>query len=143
MLRPQEIGALARSGMAVGAHSAAHLPLTRLTDDEILADLARARRALSGWLSQDDGSVALRCLAFPHGRYDARVLALARRAGFDVFFSSYPCLNHLTRKPPTLFGRIPLSTAAIANPDGRLAPDRLATWLLARPSAQPPQAGLR
>ncbi len=143
MLRPEEIGALARSGMAIGAHSAAHLPLTRLADDEISADLGRARRALAGWLAPADASAALRCLAFPHGRYDARVLALARRAGFDVFFSSDACLNRLTPEPSMLFGRIPLSTAAIAGADGGLAPDRLATWLLARPRVRLPQAGLR
>jgi peptidoglycan/xylan/chitin deacetylase (PgdA/CDA1 family) len=137
MLRPEELGPLPRSGMAIGAHSAAHLPLTRLSDPEIADDLARSRRALSGWLSEADARAALRCLAFPHGRWDGRVLALARSAGFDVFFSSDPCLNSLIRGPFSLFGRIPLNTAAIAGPDGRLAPDRLATWLLARPTRMP------
>ncbi|HXV24506.1 MAG TPA: polysaccharide deacetylase family protein [Alphaproteobacteria bacterium] len=140
MMGAKELGNLPSMGIAIGAHSAGHLPLTLLADDEINADLARARHALSDWLDPAAAAVASRCLAFPHGRYDARVIALARSAGFDLLFTSDPCLNRLIRQPPYLFGRIALSTAAIAGPDGSLAPDRLATWLLARPAlklAQP------
>ena len=139
MLRPDELAALRRSNVAIGAHAAAHLPLTRLTEEEVAEDLARARRALSAWLGDDAEAqaTALRCLAFPHGRWDGRVLALARKAGFDVLFGSEPCLNSLAWPPALPFGRIPLAAAAVAGPDGRLAPDRLATWLLARPSRVP------
>jgi peptidoglycan/xylan/chitin deacetylase (PgdA/CDA1 family) len=134
MLRPDELVALLRSGIAVGAHSAAHLPLTRLADEQIAQDLDRSRRALSAWLIEDPTarSVALRCLAFPHGRWDERVAAQARKAGFDVLFSSEPSLNPLVWPPTLPFGRISLTANAIAAPDGRLAPDRLASWLLAR-----------
>ncbi len=139
MMGPEDLGNLPSMGIAIGAHSAGHLPLTLLADDEVSADLARVRCALSDWLDPAAAAIALRCLAFPHGRYDPRVAAIARSAGFDLLFTSDPCLNRLDRQPPYLFGRIALNTAAIAGPDGRLAPDRLATWLHARPAVRLPQ----
>jgi peptidoglycan/xylan/chitin deacetylase (PgdA/CDA1 family) len=141
MLRPEDLASLWRSQMAIGSHSAGHLPLTDLTDEEIADDLGRSRRALAQWLGDEPQAkkTALRCLAFPHGRWDDRVLSHARAAGFDVFFGSEPCLNSLAGLPALPFGRISLTTAVVAGRDGRFAPDRLASWLLARSTLSTPR----
>jgi len=133
MLRPDQLTALRSARIGLACHSAAHLPLTLLSDDEIAADLMRCRDTLVRWAGEPADSIR-RCLAFPHGRYDDRVVAAARQAGFDLLFGTEACINALPEPGrPALLNRIPMSTAAVSGTDGTLRPDRLATWLFTRP----------
>ncbi len=127
MLRADQLAGLAQSGMAIGGHGAAHLPLAMLADPA--ADLARCRAALDTML---DGPAAT--LSFPHGRYDARTAAAARQQRFTTLFTSDACLNAAPDgRPADLLGRISVQAGAIAADDGTLDPARLATWLMHRP----------
>jgi peptidoglycan/xylan/chitin deacetylase (PgdA/CDA1 family) len=129
MLHPGDLAALAAGGVAIGAHGAAHLPLSLLPD--AAPDIARARAALAGWLAA--GAPA--SLSFPHGRYHRAALAATWAAGFALAFTSDACLNAAPAGRPAsaLLGRISVTAAAITDAAGRFAPARMATWLFHRP----------
>ncbi|MEI8396386.1 MAG: polysaccharide deacetylase family protein [Rhodospirillaceae bacterium] len=128
MLTSEETRRLPPAGIAVGCHGASHAPLTAVSD--IDAELATARRDLNAVLGS-----AVTTLSFPHGRYNATVLAAARARGFSLMFSSDPRLN------PTpagyvchdLLGRISIPAPAITDPDGRFRPELLALRLFTAP----------
>lgn len=117
------LAALEAAGIGLGAHGAAHLPLSMM--DDPAADLARARAALPG----------CDVLSVPHGRYDAATLAAARAAGYRLVFTSDACLNPAPRGRPAaaLLGRVPVDAHAVTDAAGAFAPSRLATWLFHRP----------
>jgi peptidoglycan/xylan/chitin deacetylase (PgdA/CDA1 family) len=123
MIGPNSMAALAASGIDLGAHGAAHLPLSMLADPA--ADLARARMLLPG----------LDALSIPHGRYDGVTLAAARAAGYRLVFTSDACLNPTPSGRPagSLLGRISIEAKAAPDDAGVFAPSRLATWLFHRP----------
>jgi peptidoglycan/xylan/chitin deacetylase (PgdA/CDA1 family) len=114
---------------AIGAHGASHLPLTRLANAE--ADLRRAADTLREELEITSPS----SVSFPHGRYDAAVAGAARRAGYELLFTSDPVLASAIdgRLGSDLIGRIEIAAHDVADRDGRLIPERLATWLFLRP----------
>src|ERR1700676_4368501 len=110
MIGPDGLRELAAGGIGLGAHGAAHLPLTMMAEPE--SDLGRARAALEPQLRLL-GQV-LDALSFPHGRYDAASLAAARATGFAILLTSDPCLNAAPGgRPAALLGRIPIDAAAI------------------------------
>ncbi len=130
MLRLEELDALAEADVALAAHGAAHEPLSMMPDPG--ADLAEARRILAPPLA--GCGQALDALSFPHGRYDATTLGLARSAGFSLLFTSDPCVNAAPRgRPAALLGRISVEASAIVDAAGAFVPSRLATWLFHRP----------
>jgi peptidoglycan/xylan/chitin deacetylase (PgdA/CDA1 family) len=134
MLNMSRLRALARSGCDVGSHGAAHLPLTSLPDDQLTRELRGSRDALEQ-LFGDEGRRSLRCLSFPHGRYDARVIREARRVGYDICFSSDAVVNTLDPKGTCagVLGRINIAAGAISDAGGELQPDRLASLIFTRP----------
>lgn len=69
--------ALEARGIEIGSHTVSHVDLTAVTDETALRELVESRRALERALGH-----AVPWLAYPSGRYDARVEALARRAGY-------------------------------------------------------------
>jgi peptidoglycan/xylan/chitin deacetylase (PgdA/CDA1 family) len=130
MIGPGGLRELAAGGVGLGAHGAAHLPLTMLAEPD--ADLGRARAVLEPQLRPL--GQPLDALSFPHGRYDAASLVAARAHGFSILLTSDPCLNAAPAgRPGGLLGRIPIDAAAITDEAGALAPSRLATWLFHRP----------
>jgi peptidoglycan/xylan/chitin deacetylase (PgdA/CDA1 family) len=70
------------AGVAFESHSWAHRDLTSLGDDECLRDLRDSRDLLEDLLGRP-----VRLLAYPRGRHDARVRAVAARAGYTHGFS--------------------------------------------------------
>lgn len=141
MLKPADLATLSAEGVAIGAHGAAHLPLSLLPDAG--SDLARGRAALAGLLPGD----RIAALSFPHGRYDAAALAAAWAEGFELVFTSDACLNPApSGRPAALLGRISVDTSGIADAAGRFNVGRAATWLFHRPisrvdDAMPAAAG--
>jgi peptidoglycan/xylan/chitin deacetylase (PgdA/CDA1 family) len=129
MLTLHDLPSLAGMGVAVGSHGAAHLPLAVL--DDPAADIAAAAALLKPHVATDP----LPGLSFPHGRYDARVLAGAWAAGHRVLFTSDACLNDAPHGRPAtaLLGRISIELRAIADGAGYFDVSRLETWMFHRP----------
>jgi peptidoglycan/xylan/chitin deacetylase (PgdA/CDA1 family) len=74
-----DFNALVSAGMEIGFHTAAHDPLTHLSDCELEAALGQR---------DDLGQPAPSAVSYPHGRADARVADAARAAGFTVGFTT-------------------------------------------------------
>ncbi|HEV7133776.1 MAG TPA: polysaccharide deacetylase family protein [Gaiellaceae bacterium] len=72
-----ELRALERDGFTIGSHTVHHLELTRLPRRVAFSELVASRRALERHLGH-----AVPWLAYPAGRENAAVVALARRAGY-------------------------------------------------------------
>jgi peptidoglycan/xylan/chitin deacetylase (PgdA/CDA1 family) len=130
MLTPDEVARLADFGIAVGVHTHRHLPLTRVED--LGTEFAAARTALA---AMGGGAVALRSLACPHGRHDARVFAAARAADMALMFTSEPVLNRLqdgrlsAERP---IGRISMEESQLCDAAGRPDQAMAARWLWRR-----------
>jgi peptidoglycan/xylan/chitin deacetylase (PgdA/CDA1 family) len=72
-----QVAALVGDGWEVAAHTLTHPDLTTLDAAQLRHEIAGSRR----WL-QDAFDVPVRFFCYPAGRYDARVEAAVRRAGF-------------------------------------------------------------
>lgn len=73
----EEIGQMARAGIAFESHGVSHAILPGLPDDAVARELGRARSALA---ERGLGQGGL--LAYPSGAFDGRVKALAHDAGY-------------------------------------------------------------
>jgi peptidoglycan/xylan/chitin deacetylase (PgdA/CDA1 family) len=129
MIAPADLGPLRAGGFAIGAHGAAHLPLSLLAEPS--PDIARARAALAGWLAE--GAPA--AFSFPHGSYHDASLAAVWAAGFGLALTSDPCLNLAPggRPASALLGRISVDAGGITDAAGDFSAARMATWLFHRP----------
>jgi peptidoglycan/xylan/chitin deacetylase (PgdA/CDA1 family) len=72
-----ELRRLRRGGFDVGSHTVTHRDLRAMTPSELQAELVGSRRALERRLH-----TRVQWFAYPFGRYDARVVAAARSAGY-------------------------------------------------------------
>jgi peptidoglycan/xylan/chitin deacetylase (PgdA/CDA1 family) len=72
-----QVGRLVRDGWEVAAHTLTHPDLTTVDAAQLRREVAGSRR----WL-QDAFDVPVRFFCYPAGRYDARVEAAVRHAGF-------------------------------------------------------------
>jgi peptidoglycan/xylan/chitin deacetylase (PgdA/CDA1 family) len=88
---------LERRGIEIGSHTASHVDLTQLSNREALRELVRSRRALERGLSHP-----VQWLAYPFGRYDARIESLARRAGYVLAVTTQPGSVQSARRPLAL-----------------------------------------
>ncbi|MEO8300941.1 MAG: polysaccharide deacetylase family protein [Rhizomicrobium sp.] len=116
------------ANVSIGVHGFSHLPLTTLDDPE--QDLLQARALLRSHL----GSDAVISMSFPHGRYDAKVLAAARALGFELIFTSDAILNACPdgRLPADTIGRISVEGGWICNDQGEFDPGGAERWLMLR-----------
>lgn len=73
---------LLTQGFSLHSHSVNHHDLTKLDEAELLQDLLESREAVACLSGQPAAY-----LAYPYGRHDDRVRALAKRAGFVAAFS--------------------------------------------------------
>lgn len=76
---------LVARGLAVGAHSVSHRPLTGLAPREVRDEAVRSRAAL-----EDRLGVAVTAFAYPYGAHDAAVMAEVARAGFEIAVTTEP-----------------------------------------------------
>jgi peptidoglycan/xylan/chitin deacetylase (PgdA/CDA1 family) len=74
-----ELGALARDGWEIGSHTRTHPHLSELDDGELGRELAGSRADCARALD-----IHCRSLAYPYGDHDERVVAAARRAGYEA-----------------------------------------------------------
>jgi GT2 family glycosyltransferase/peptidoglycan/xylan/chitin deacetylase (PgdA/CDA1 family) len=77
LLDADRLGALARAGWEIAAHTATHAHLRTLSPGRLRAEIAGSRRAVERL-----GLPAPRFLAYPYGEHDRRVRAATARAGF-------------------------------------------------------------
>jgi peptidoglycan/xylan/chitin deacetylase (PgdA/CDA1 family) len=136
MLTAAEVPALVRTGIAVGAHGASHIPLTLSRDPD--AEMADARTRLQEVLTGSPQS-DVTTLSFPHGRFDAEIIRKARACGYKMMFTSAPHLTELTGGRPAsdVIGRIEVVARHVA-PDGQFRPDLLACQMFLRPAFRTP-----
>lgn len=126
MVTAAQVLALRDGGMRIGSHGATHTPLTQT--DELDHELNESRSVLGRLLDESVTS-----LSYPHGAHDSKVVEATIEAGYDLLFTSEECLNDVsTGVLPGLLGRINIPAHEISTPAGRLAPERLATWLFGR-----------
>lgn len=76
-LDKSEIKQLAAAGVKFGSHGHSHRDLTSLSDEELKQELEYSRQLLAAVTDQK-----IEYIAYPFGRYDARVEEAARKAGY-------------------------------------------------------------
>jgi len=93
----RQLHTLERAGVEIGSHTVSHASLPSLSDDDALAELAGARRALERRLGH-----RVPWLAYPYGAYDARIVELARRAGYLLGVTTQPGAQQRAHQPLAL-----------------------------------------
>jgi len=114
--------------VSIGVHGFSHLPLTMLAHPE--RDLLEARELLRSRL----GPAATIAMSFPHGRYDAKLLAVARTLEFELAFTSDAVLNRCPAGvlPYDTIGRISVDASQVCDPRGEFEPGQAERWLMLR-----------
>lgn len=82
-LSVDQLGELARHGVAIGSHTLSHPLLTRLADADLAAELAGSRAALEAAVG-----APVRLFAYPEGDVDDRVETATRAAGYALAFTT-------------------------------------------------------
>lgn len=77
------------AGMNVGSHGATHRDLRKLSDSELERELTESKQLLEDRLGQPVDSIA-----YPFGRFDARVMSAADRAGYRFGLTTRPGLSY-------------------------------------------------
>ncbi|MEP7335939.1 MAG: polysaccharide deacetylase family protein [Actinomycetota bacterium] len=95
-----QLRALERRGVEIGSHTLTHRDLTSLSSSELRHELLESRLALERALGHP-----VQWLAYPYGAYDARVVRMARGAGY--------VLGVTTRSGFRQHGRAPLELRRI------------------------------
>lgn len=88
------VAELEREGFDIGSHTVTHRPLTALSDREVVDELIRSRIELERHLVHP-----VQWLAYPHGAVDARIVEIARRAGYVLGATSSPGTLQDARDP--------------------------------------------
>jgi peptidoglycan/xylan/chitin deacetylase (PgdA/CDA1 family) len=88
LLNHAQIEQMWREGFSFQSHSRHHADLTRLDDERLAEELEGSRFDIERLLE-----APVRYLAFPYGRFDARVQQAARSAGYGLAFSTKPGFN--------------------------------------------------
>jgi len=81
----QNLRSLLDAGQMIGAHGWSHTLLTHCNEGELQTELRKAKVAL-----EDGLGVAIDSMSLPGGRYNRRVLAACREAGYVHIYSSIP-----------------------------------------------------
>lgn len=124
MLTGRQLRDLQRNRVAVGAHGRTHVALPMASDPD--GELALPRLELSKTLDAK-GRHRVSAMSFPHGQFTAELVQKARSQGYELLFTSRPCLNHLDGGRPAqgTLGRLNVSGPHVA-PSGSLRPELLA-----------------
>lgn len=79
---------LAEAGFSIQSHTKSHRDLTRLTADELAAELGDSKKAI-----EDNLGRPVTMLTIPMGRMNTSVPAAARQAGYTVVLTSFTGIN--------------------------------------------------
>ena len=111
MLSTSQVRSLRDAGVEIGAHTATHPILTRLSPEAAREDIARSRQVLEGILGDP-----VRLFAYPNGRpgedYDARHVTMVRDLGFTAALSTAWGAAHAGSDPFQLPRVAPWDTSA-------------------------------
>ena len=97
-------------GVEIGSHTRSHPHLTRLSDDDLQAELTGSREALEANLQRP-----CRFLAYPYGEMDERVRRAAEDAGYAAAYGL---------AADTRLGSYGIPRADVYRGDGRVAGSR-------------------
>ena len=101
----EEIREMAHSGLiSFGSHTARHLILTNLTDNEIQDELARSRVKL---LSEDVVDESFIPFCYPNGNYNQKIAKMVKEAGYSLAVTTKNGWNTVASNPFEL-KRIPI-----------------------------------
>jgi peptidoglycan/xylan/chitin deacetylase (PgdA/CDA1 family) len=81
----RELRSLHEFGQLIGAHGWSHTFLTHCTQEDLNKELSGARLML-----EDKLGTSITTMSLPGGRYNRRVLAACRQAGYTQIYSSVP-----------------------------------------------------
>ena len=95
----RELRSLHDSGQLIGAHGWSHTLLTNCTQEDLDRELSGARLML-----EDKLGTSITTMSLPGGRYNQRVLAACRQAGYTQIFTSVPRAEPIP--PGFLVGRL-------------------------------------
>lgn len=101
ILNWDELRDLANDGVTVASHTRTHPLLTRISPEEVRAEVAGALHDLKREL----GSV-LPILAYPAGAFDDRVTRILEQEGYHLAFTTARGVNELARTHPLKLRRI-------------------------------------
>lgn len=80
-----QAGKMSEAGWEFGSHTASHPDLRKIPEAEALRELRDSKEAIGRELGRP-----CEMLSYPFGRYNERVMALAREAGYQAAFALYP-----------------------------------------------------
>ncbi|HYE69982.1 MAG TPA: polysaccharide deacetylase family protein [Aquabacterium sp.] len=87
MMRSDQVHALHRAGMQIGAHTVTHPILATLAEEEVRREMQESKQCLERIIGSRVG-----LFAYPNGKpgedYDERSVAVARELGFDAALST-------------------------------------------------------
>jgi peptidoglycan/xylan/chitin deacetylase (PgdA/CDA1 family) len=86
--------ALEGRGICIGSHTVSHRELTLLSDTVAVAELRNSRRVLEQRLGHP-----VQWLSYPAGREDARIVTLARTAGYVLAMTTHPGTEQTAARP--------------------------------------------
>jgi len=95
----KELRSLLDAGQLIGAHGWSHMLLTHCDDSEMSSELRGAKETL-----EDRLGVAVDTMSLPGGRYNRRVLAACREAGYAQVYTSIPRAEDFP--PSAMVGRL-------------------------------------
>jgi peptidoglycan/xylan/chitin deacetylase (PgdA/CDA1 family) len=104
-----ELGRLEKLGFTIGSHTVHHLDLTSLSPSAVWSELAGSRRALEQHLGHP-----VQFFAYPAGREDPAVVALALKAGYVLAVTTQPGSTQSAQDPLTLHRYEVLDTTGVA-----------------------------
>lgn len=85
----RELRSLQESGQLIGAHGWSHAFLTHCAPKYLDVELGKARSIL-----EDKLGTSITTMSLPGGRYNQRVLAACREAGYTQVYTSMPRVEH-------------------------------------------------
>jgi peptidoglycan/xylan/chitin deacetylase (PgdA/CDA1 family) len=96
-LDPSVVRSLIQDGWEIDSHTMTHVDLRGLTDAGLAFQIGESRTTLQGTFG-----VPVNFFCYPSGRYNARVIAAVRAAGYLAAVTTQPGLARLSQGPYTL-----------------------------------------
>jgi peptidoglycan/xylan/chitin deacetylase (PgdA/CDA1 family) len=104
-----ELVRLEKLGFTIGSHTVHHLDLTSLSSTEVSSELVDSKRTLERHLGHP-----VQWFAYPAGREDPSVVALALKAGYVMAVTTQPGSTQSAQDPLTLHRYEVLDTTGVA-----------------------------
>ncbi len=104
VINKQQVANLNNGEFEVSSHTVSHPALTDIDEDRLMYELLNSKRELERMI----GCKVL-AISYPYGAYDKRVCEAAKKAGYELGFTTEPCiLNNCTDN--LQIGRFAVST---------------------------------